>query len=184
MQAIGRIFMSIFIETKRLILREISETDIHGMFKLDSNQVVHKYLGNKPVQTIQESERIIQSIKQQYKEKGIGRWTVIEKSSGYFIGWSGLKLNTEEILNGHSNFYDIGYRLIPKYWGKGYATESSQAALDYAFNVLKIKTVYGITEKGNQASHNVLLKIGLKYVEDFYSEKWKLNLRWYKTENK
>jgi RimJ/RimL family protein N-acetyltransferase len=175
--------MGLFLETKRLILREILETDIHGMFELDSNKLVHKYLGNKPVKTIQESEKIIQTIKQQYKERGIGRWAAIEKSSGDFIGWSGLRLNNEHKMNGFTEYYDIGYRLIPKYWGKGYATESSQVALDYAFNILKIKTVYGITEKGNQASHNVLLKIGLQYVEDFYSEEWKLNLRWYKTEN-
>ena len=45
---------------------------------------------------------------------------------------------------------------------------------------MKLTTVYGITEIGNQASHNALLKIGLKYIEDFYYEKENLNLRWYK----
>ena len=47
-----------------------------------------------------------------------------------------------------------------------------------------LKTVYGITEKGNQASHNVLLKMGLHYQQDFLHEKENLQLRWYKIENK
>ena len=51
-------------------------------------------------------------------------------------------------------------------------------------NVLNLPELYATTEIGNLASHNALLKIGLKYVEDFYFEQEKLNLRWYKIENK
>lgn len=172
------------IETERLILRELKPTDLEGMFELDSNPEVHKYLGNKPVKTINESRKILESVINQYKERGIGRWAAIEKSSGDFIGWSGLRLNTEYKLNGFTNYYDVGYRLIKRFWGKGYATESGKVAVNYAFNTLKLPELYGITEMGNQASHNALLKIGLDHVEDFYFEEEKLNLRWYKIENK
>lgn len=176
--------MTFNIETERLILRELRLSDLEGMFELDTDPEVHKYLGNKPLKTKEESQKMIEDIICQYKERGIGRWAAIEKSSGDFIGWSGLKLNTEYTMNGYSNFIDIGYRFIPRYWGKGYATESSLAALDYAFNSMKLKTVYGITEKGNEASHNVLLKVGLRYQQDFLYEKESLQLRWYKIENK
>ncbi len=176
--------MKIFRETERLILREIVLSDVDGMFELDSNPTVHKYLGNKPVKTIEESQKMIQSIQQQYRERGVGRWAVINKKTNEFMGWSGLRLyNATESFNGFTNFYDVGYRFIPKYWGQGYATESGLAALDYAFNVMNLKVVYGITEKGNDASHNVLLKVGFNYVEDFFCEKENLQLRWYKIEN-
>ncbi|WP_338357829.1 GNAT family N-acetyltransferase [Yeosuana marina] len=175
--------MKFHIETERLLLRELRVTDLEGMFELDSNPEVHKYLGNKPVKTKDESLKMIESVISQYQERGIGRWATIEKSSGEFIGWSGLRLNNEYNMNGFTEYYDVGYRLIPKYWGKGYATESGKAAIDYAFNVLKLSTLYATTEIGNQASHNALLKIGLNYIEDFYSEEWKLNLRWYKLKN-
>ncbi|WP_166962641.1 GNAT family N-acetyltransferase [Yeosuana marina] len=175
--------MKFHIETERLLLRELRVTDLEGMFELDSNPEVHKYLGNKPVKTKNESLKMIESVISQYQERGIGRWAAIEKSSGEFIGWSGLRLNNEYNMNGFTEYYDVGYRLIPKYWGKGYATESGKAAIDYAFNVLKLSTLYATTEIGNQASHNALLKIGLNYIEDFYSEEWKLNLRWYKLKN-
>ncbi|MEC3905936.1 GNAT family N-acetyltransferase [Tamlana sp. 2201CG12-4] len=176
--------MTFHIETERLLLRELRMSDLPGMFVLDSDPDVHKYLGNKPVKTIEESRKILESVIDQYQERGIGRWAVIEKSSGDFIGWSGLRLNTEYNMNGYTKYYDVGYRLKKQYWGKGYATESGIAALNYAFNTLKLPVLYATTEIGNQASHNALLKIGLHYVKDFYFKEQDLNLRWYKIENK
>lgn len=176
--------MTFEIETERLILRDMRLTDLDGMFELDSDTEVHKYLGNKPVKTKEESRRIIEGVLKQYKERGIGRWAAIEKETGEFIGWSGIRLNTEYNMNGFTKYYDVGYRLIKQFWGKGYATESGKAAIDYAFNTLKLQEIYATTEMGNEASHNALLKIGLDYVEDFYFEKEKINLRWYKMENK
>lgn len=174
--------MTFNIETNRLILRELRLTDLDGMFALDSNPEVHKYLGNKPVTTKAASQNILEHVIHQYKTRGIGRWAAIEKSSGDFIGWSGIRLNTEFNMNGFTKYYDVGYRLLPKYWGKGYATESGKAAVNYAFKTLKLSRIYATTEKGNQASHHALLKIGLNYLSDFYFEPEQLQLRWYKME--
>lgn len=153
------------------------------MFELDANPEVHRYLGNKPITTKIAAKKNIESVLKQYQERGIGRFAVIEKASGNFIGWSGIRLNTEYNMNGYTKYYDVGYRFIPKYWGKGYATESGKAAVNYAFKTLKLPELYATTEIGNQASHKALLKIGLHYVEDFYCEHEQLNLRWYKIEN-
>ena len=171
--------MKIYAETDRLILRELMPEDIDGMFELDSNPEVHKYLGKKPVKTKEEVFKNIENVRQQYITHKIGRWAAVEKASGEFIGWSGLKMNVEQPMNGHSNFYDVGYRLIPKYWGKGYATESGKAAVDYGFNKLDIDTIYGIAEVENKASRNALEKIGLQYITDFMYEPENLVLSWY-----
>lgn len=48
---------------------------------------------------------------------------MIEKVSGELIGWLGIKLIKEE-TNGYTNFYDLGYRMRPEFWVKGYAKES------------------------------------------------------------
>ena len=161
--------MQFYLETERLILRDLLETDVDGIFELDSDPIVHKYLGNNPIKTKEKAAKIIQFVQQQYKNLGIGRFAAIEKSSGDFIGWSGLKLNTgeKEALNGKTEFYDIGYRFIPRYWGKGYATESSLAIMDFGFNQLKIKTICGAAETANLASNKVLQKIGLKFINEF-----------------
>ena len=175
--------MQFYIETDRLILRDLEETDLDGMFELDSNPLVHKYLGNKPIISKEKAENIIQFIKKQYKERGIGRFATIEKSSGDFIGWSGLKLNSDkkETLNGKTHFYDIGYRYIPRFWGKGYATESSLATLNFGFRKLNIEIICGAAEIENIASNKVLQKIGLQFINEFTFEDTQVN--WYELKN-
>lgn len=175
--------MTFNIETERLRLRELRNSDLGGMYELDSNPNVHKYLGNKPIKTKAEAQKILDSVIQQYTERGIGRFAVIEKASGDFIGWSGLRLNTEYNMNGFTKYYDVGYRLIERFWGKGYATESGKASVDYAFNTMKLPELYATTEISNQASHYALLKIGLQYKNDFFFEQEQMNLRWYTIKN-
>jgi ribosomal-protein-alanine N-acetyltransferase len=169
--------MKIHIETKRLLIREVCEEDENGMFELDSDPEVHKYLGNKPITTMEEARAIIQFLRRQYHENGIGRWAVIEKGSNNFIGWTGLKLITEEI-NNHCNYYDMGYRFIQKYWGRGYATETARATLNYGFNTLKVNEIFAIANIKNEASNNILKKVGLQLIQTFDYKSEEHN--WYK----
>jgi RimJ/RimL family protein N-acetyltransferase len=171
--------MNIFAETKRLVLREILPSDAAGLFELDSDPEVHRYLGNKPVKDKAKIIEIIEFIRQQYADNGIGRWAVVDKVTGDFMGWSGIKLETNT-TNGHQNYYDLGYRLIRRYWGQGIATESAIASLDYGFQKLHIKEVHGAASCENAASNKILLKTGLRFVESFQFEGIACN--WYKME--
>lgn len=170
--------MKIYVETKNLILREIVPEDTGDMYRLDSNPIVHKYLGNNPISCMGKARVYIDYIRMQYKTYGIGRWAAIEKSTGDWIGWTGLKMNFEEAMNGHLNYYDIGYRFMPQYWGKGYATESSIAARDYFFEHFPKEKLCGIAQVTNGASIRVLEKIGLKRKHDFIYEPWGTTLAW------
>lgn len=154
-------------ETERLILREILPTDIEGVFELDTDPEVHKYLGNNPVKNKEETVRIIDYIRQQYVENNTGRWAVIEKATNHFIGWAGLKFVREELINNHIHYYDLGYRLIQKYWGKGYATESAIASLQYGFEKLNLNEIFATAHSENTGSNRVLTKTGFQYVETF-----------------
>ncbi len=158
--------MKIFAETDRLILREFMLSDDKAMFELDSDPEVHRYLGNKPVTDIAQSREIIDRVRKQYIDNGIGRWAMIEKKSGEFVGWCGLKLNTETI-NGHTNFYDLGYRLIKRYWGSGYATEAALAVLEYGFLEMQLPVIYGMAATDNAASNQILKKLGFVFVETY-----------------
>ena len=158
--------MEIFVETERLILREMLPSDANGMFELDSNPEVHKYLGNNPISNIDQSVATIDKVRNQYIENGIGRWSVIEKASGDFIGWSGLKFMTTVVKN-RTNFYDVGYRLIPRFWGKGYATESAEASIAYGFTKMNLEEIIGIVHIENVKSRRALEKCGLSFKEQF-----------------
>ncbi len=169
--------MKVFAETERCILREILPEDVEGMYDLDSNPEVHRYLGNKPITDKEQAVVMINFIKQQYVEDGIGRWAVVDKNTHEFMGWTGLKYIKDEI-NHHINFYDIGYRFRKKYWGKGIATETAQASLKYAFDELGLNEVYALADVDNVGSNKVLKKIGLRFIEEFDFEGTPHN--WYK----
>lgn len=161
------------IETERLILRPVLDTDVDGMFELDSNPEVHKYLGNKPITTKSQAKEAINYLLKQYKERGIARWAVIHKETNEFMGWSGIKyLSESEQMNGFHHVYELGYRFIPKFWGKGYATESAQAWVDYMFNATDVKSLYAAADIPNKGSVNVLQKVGFNITGEFVFE-WK-----------
>lgn len=172
--------MKIFIETERFFLREILPTDVDGLFELDSDADVHRYLGNKPVENKNQIIEVISFIRQQYIYNGIGRWAIIDKETNDFIGWAGLKLITEE-TNNHINFYDLGYRLIKKYWNKGIGTEVASATLKYAFDELNLTELYAMADCDNVGSNKILKKIGFDFIETFDLDGTPHN--WYKIEN-
>jgi ribosomal-protein-alanine N-acetyltransferase len=154
------------IQTSRCILRELKPSDASGMFELDSDPLVHRYLGNNPITSLDEAKGVIEFVRRQYAENGIGRWALIHRDSQEFMGWCGLKLNTEP-LNGYTDYYDLGYRLIPRYWGQGFASEAGAAALVYGFRQLKSETVYAAAHTGNAASNRVLTKLGFEQTGTF-----------------
>ncbi|QMU27517.1 GNAT family N-acetyltransferase [Adhaeribacter radiodurans] len=161
--------MKIFVETDRLILREMLPEDEAGIFLLDSDPEVHAFLGNKPINNLEQAQKTIQFIRQQYQDNGIARWAVIDRSTNEFLGWSGLKLITQTI-NNHTNYYDLGYRFIQKYWGEGYATETALATLTYAFDKLNLNEVFAMTDVRNSGSRKVLEKVGFHIILKFYYE--------------
>ncbi|UOU96806.1 GNAT family N-acetyltransferase [Chryseobacterium daecheongense] len=154
------------LETQRLILRNFEAYDADRMFLLDSNPEVMKYIGMPPLNDKKDSEKVIQMIQQQYIDNGVGRLAVIEKESGLLIGWSGLKLLTDPI-NGYQNIYDLGYRFLPEFWGKGYALESAKASLDFGFNNLKTDIIYAHAHSENNGSNHILKKLGFEKTSEF-----------------
>ena len=161
--------MKVFAETPRLILREIDIQDANGILQLDSDPEVHLYLPDKVIHTIEEAKDDIRNIRRQYADFGIGRWALIEKATGAFTGWAGLKWNIGPENNRH-NFYDLGYRLIRKYWGKGYASEAAKVSVDYGFNTMNLDEIIGVADSRNIASLKILQKVGMKFIETFIED--------------
>lgn len=167
--------MKIHLETKRCIIRDIEESDLDGMFDLDSNANVHKFLGKQPISTKAEALEIILNIRDQYEKFGIGRWAIEDKATKDFIGWTGFK--REEKLRPGRVYNDIGYRLREKFWGKGIGKETALACFNYGFDVLKFDEISGCADINHTASNAILMKIGLQYIEDF--EFKGIPLHWY-----
>ncbi len=154
------------IETPRLIIRELLPEDKDGIFEMDSDPEVHRYIHQSPIKTMQEAVDAITFIRQQYADNGIGRWAVLDKTTNEFLGWTGFKLMTDA-ANGHINHYDFGYRLKRSAWGKGIASESGIASLEYGLKTLRLNPIFAMTDVGNVVSRHILEKLGFRFVEVF-----------------
>jgi [ribosomal protein S5]-alanine N-acetyltransferase len=164
--------------TTRFILRDLDEQDVEGMFALDNDPDVHTYLGNRPIRHREEAQAIIDAVRMQYRENGIGRWAIIDKATNEFVGWTGLKY--EQSLRRDFRYYDLGYRLRKKYWGQGIATETALASLYYGFTKMNLSEIYAAAHIDHAASNRVLRKVGLTWQETFVYDGSVHN--WYKVE--
>lgn len=151
--------MKIIAETERLILREFTILDAENFYLLNLDYEVIKFTGDLAFESIESAKLFIENY-DHYKKYGFGRWAVINKINGEFLGWCGLKYSPE------SNEFDIGFRFFQINWSNGYASEAALACIKIGFNKFKIKSIIRKAMKENKASVKVLQKIGLTYFEE------------------
>ena len=136
-------------------MRQFTIADTSLIFGLNSDAVVTRYTLDA-VKNMEQAHQILESsILPQYALYNHGRWAVLVKPDLEFIGWCGLKRREAEV--------DLGYRFMQKAWGKGYATESAHASIQYGFNKLHMNEIVGRSLPGNLASIRVLEKCGMRY---------------------
>ncbi|KAB2916863.1 MAG: GNAT family N-acetyltransferase [Bacteroidetes bacterium] len=158
----------IIIETPRLCLYEFTESDAPDFYELNADPEVMRYTGDKAFATVEEARDLVRNYKQ-YELRGYGRWTMIHKQTGEFIGWCGLRYFEDWQET------DIGYRLHRRFWNQGYATEAGKACIEYGFNQLSLPRIIGRARKDNLASIRVLEKLGLAF-EKLYEENGEINV--------
>ena len=144
------------LATARLALREFRAADVEALFRLNSDPRVMRYIGDGSTQSRAATENaVMRSMKYYANYPGLGVWPAEEKESGAFIGWFCLKYvpQTVEI--------EVGYRLAPEAWGRGYASEGARAIVRYGFDELGLDRIIGLTHRDNAASQRVLQKAGL-----------------------
>ena len=146
------------METERLTLREFDDSDAIHMYQLNADPDVIRYTGDPAFVSVEEAEAFLKNY-EDYRKNGFGRWAVILKATGEFLGFCGLKFNELELV-------DLGFRFSKKHWNQGYATESARACLEYGFRKLDLEEIIGRAAKENTASIRVLEKLGMRYWKD------------------
>jgi len=147
--------MRTILQTPRLVLREMTEDDAEHLLALSTPNVLRFVPGEPPVHNRDDALAVLRDRVFPQYALGLGRWACVERASGAFVGWSGIKLIDGE--------YDVGYRFLESAWGKGYASESAHAVCGFARERLRGKRVVGKAMHANVASKRVLEKAGLVY---------------------
>lgn len=153
-------------DTKRLSFRYVTMADADALDALNRAPGVLKYLDRNP-QPIEYllTKAIPGRIRMASDFPGHGLWMAHLKETGEFVGGFGLKPD-----HPNAGETEIGYRLFPKYWGQGLASEGSAELLRYSLEELKAKRLVAIAMAVNIPSRKVMERIGLKYVRTFHEE--------------
>lgn len=151
------------LETNRLFLRRMNETDVESVFAMRSDGDIMRFI--RPVQTKRrETENWISLVSSRWATEKIGFCAVIEKTTKSFAGWCGLwRLN-------ETGETEVGYAILKEFWGKGYAVEAAEAFLKYGFEELNLEKIVAVADPENRASRRVMEKLGMNfdYIGDFY----------------
>ena len=149
------------LETERLILRAFKETDLKNLFATYSEDEVTKYYDLESMKSKSEAIEILEVFKTRF-EKGIGiRWAIELKETGGYIGDCGYNP-----WNKRDRKAEIGYALIPKYWGKGYAVEAIKSMLHYGFRkleIVKLRRIMAMIDPRNEKSIQLVEKLGFQH---------------------
>jgi len=118
-----------------------------------------RYIGDGSVATRDEvAERLVQ-FESNLRERGFGLFALERRDTGELIGNTGLAIPDflPEILPA----VEIGWRLGRAHWNQGYATEAARATLAFAWDPVGLDRVVSVHAVGNDASGNVMQKIGM-----------------------
>ncbi|MES2618067.1 MAG: GNAT family N-acetyltransferase [Bacteroidota bacterium] len=149
-------------ETERLFARPIHEMDLEGFYAMHSNPNVMQYTSQKPM-SFDECKTDMQRVMNCYNDPAqtFLVWSVVRKVDNCFIGTCAIILRED-------NENDMGYRIMEKYWGNGYATEIAAGLIRYGFEVLKKDDLVGVADIRNVASIKIIEK-HMIFEKEFYN---------------
>lgn len=149
------------IETERLILRDASVDDAEDMFEYAKLEEVTKYLSWKPHISVKDSEKILEMLSKEAKEKdSYVLKAIVLKENDKMIGTIDARIFGDGLKDA-----EFGYCLNPKYWNKGYMSEALKAFIQALHKDHGIENVFGSFERENIASKRVMQKNEMYYYE-------------------
>jgi RimJ/RimL family protein N-acetyltransferase len=146
------------IETERLRLRHLDESDAPFILELLNDPAWLRYIGDRGVRTLDDARRYIeQGPRRMYTDHGFGLFLVERRTDGAPMGLCGL-IRRDTLPD-----VDIGFALAGAYRGEGYAFEAAAATLRYAREVAGLERVVAIAMPGNHASTRLLERLGMRF---------------------
>lgn len=149
--------MMVVIETARLRLRPLlaDRHDAAAMLELLNEPAFHQHIGDRGVRTPEQAcDYIRNGPLLSYAQHGFGMYAIERRSDGAWLGNAGL-VRREGLPSA-----DLGYALLQRHAGQGYAREAARAVLDYARHILGLGTLCAIVAPGNLRSVALLQALG------------------------
>jgi len=146
------------LETKRLVLREVTLDDLPTLTKyfdkIETSASSSWIAGDGAEKARAEILKIIEA----YRKGETAHWALCEKKSGTILGLGGF---LPSVAKDHR--VTLGWWIDSDFWGRGYATEVGRACIEYGMKYLHLNRIDAVVRVDNVASRKVLEKIGMSY---------------------
>ncbi len=146
--------------TRRLLLTRLRRSDLHDLLCMHHDPRVTPTVSGSGRDS--HAEALGEELVSQWERHGFGWWAVRDPASGHFIGRGGLR---PAIVDGAPEV-EVGFGLLPEFWGRGYATELARVSIAQGFVRLALPDVISLALPGNRASRRVMEKARLRYERD------------------
>lgn len=158
------LWFMIFLQTERLILRELVLADAAFILELLNDPAWLRFIGDRGVRTHADAEAyLVKSPLEMYARHGFGLWRVERKVDGRVMGTCGL-IKRETLAD-----VDLGYAFLPAYVGHGYAFEAAQACVEEAER-RGLPRLVAIVSPDNVRSIALLAKLGFSFEQALSAE--------------
>jgi RimJ/RimL family protein N-acetyltransferase len=153
------------LETDRLCLRQWRAGDRLPFAAMNADRRVMEYF--PATLTSEESNAAVAKMEAHFEKHGFGLWAVEILETSQFAGFIGLSV--PEFNAPFMPCVEIGWRLAPEHWGRGYATEGARAVLAFGFRSLELDEIVSFTSTANVRSRRVMERLGMvrNPAEDF-----------------
>ena len=145
------------LEADRLILRQWRDEDCAPFARINADPRVMEFFPQ--ILSREESDDMASRCHELIAQRGWGFWAVELKGYSDFIGIVGLNEPQDRLPC--SPCIEIGWRLAYRHWGRGYATEAGNRALQFAFEELILNEVVAFTTLTNKRSREVMERLGM-----------------------
>ena len=156
--------MSLILETSRLRLRPILESELDTFHNILVDPYVRRYLCDDEIFSMLQVSEMLKENQKLFQEEKLGLWLIEIKNKVEIIGFVGLWYFFDE----HQP--QLVYVLLPQATKKGYATEAAARILEYAFQELNYDYLLASCDQPNLESQQVAIRLGMKQVEEIIME--------------
>lgn len=145
------------LEAEHLQLRPISEKDIAALFNLFSSEKVTRFMDIERFINVSEAAQLVLFFREKLLSGEGMRWGIFQQDNDTLIGTCGL-----HHINKTHYKAEMGYDLLPAFWGKGIMTASLNRLLQYAFEVLSLNRIEAVVDPANKLSILLLERLGFQ----------------------
>jgi RimJ/RimL family protein N-acetyltransferase len=153
-----------YLETTRVRLRQYRHSDFPHIVELHTDPAVMRHLTMGVPESLEDTRKFVARTLR-YQERFDNKFGVLSAEllhGGEFIGWFFLRPDESSDLVDFTQL-ELGYRLLRRFWGQGYATEVSRELVRRAFEEQETEGVYATATTDHVASQRVMQKLGMRF---------------------